>query len=231
MSKRKNDNDAFRQILKDIQFKGVYDVNGKHHDFNSTQAFADYLKVSRQTLGFWLKGERTPDMDYLVKISKALNMSIDYLVGIAPSNSLDADVQSAVRYTGLTEETIKALSNQFDGLGAKFINGFVASGYYESFMLDMCKALAIATSDSDNDAPIFGDGKPRFGKGKLDNLDLSTNKRDFLRLYANEIGHSIGEHLKNVFISVADDVQRADIEYLKKQIEELKEALRDDEEV
>lgn len=203
VSKNKNDSTRFAQKLQDIAFTGVDDVNGKHIDFKSTQAFADYLGVSRQTLGFWLKGERTPDMDYLVKISKALNMSIDYLVGNSDSNSLDADVQNAVMYTGLTEETINAIGKRFDGRGAYFLNTLVASGHYDAFMIDFCKGFYLATS-------LVGlKDEPILGKGKVDGTVMGTTKRDVLRMYGEEIGRIIGNHASSILTNIADGIQDA----------------------
>ena len=115
VSRRKNDNEKFKARMNEIAFHGVV-VKGEHHEFDSTQAFADFLEISRPALASWLKGDRTPDMDMLVHISDKLNMSIDYLIGRSESNSLDADIQAVARYTGLSENAIKAMKHDgFNG--------------------------------------------------------------------------------------------------------------------
>ena len=104
MAKDKSENTAFRAKMQELASQ-----------YDSNQAFADKLGISRQTLGFWLhndpKKRRSPDMDGLIKVSKALNMSIDYLVGLSESNSLDADIQAVSKYTGLSEKAINAMND------------------------------------------------------------------------------------------------------------------------
>ena len=122
------------------------DVDGKPI-YDSTEAFAKKLGVSRQTLSFWLKGDRTPDMDMLIKISKALNKSIDYLVGLSDIDSLDADIQAVSRITGLSEKAINELKNDlFQGDMASFIDGFVSHPDFRKFAIAYAHTYALASS-------------------------------------------------------------------------------------
>lgn len=148
--KNKKENPAFREKLKKILFEGC-DVKGVHYTFKNNQEFADFLGVSRQTLGFWLhekeEKRRSPDMDGLIKVSKALNMSIDYLVGLTESNTYDADVQAVIRYTGLSERFIYALRDMvFQGDMQSFLNGFVESPFYKKFAIGYAHTYALANS-------------------------------------------------------------------------------------
>lgn len=48
----------------------------------STTDFAKKLDLSRQTVGFYLNGERIPDSETLIKICTRCNVSADWLLGI-----------------------------------------------------------------------------------------------------------------------------------------------------
>ena len=43
---------------------------------------ADLLEIARQTLCNWEKGRKTPTIPSIIKLSKTLNVSIEYLLGI-----------------------------------------------------------------------------------------------------------------------------------------------------
>lgn len=88
----------------------------------SNKEFAELLGVSRQTLGFWYNSDRTPDMDMLVKISTALDVSIDYLVGLSDSNSLDYNVQALSSETGLSDKAIHNLHEIFGDENISFVD-------------------------------------------------------------------------------------------------------------
>ncbi len=38
------------------------------------------LSISRESLSYYENGKRSPDIDFLVKLSKYFNVSIDYLI-------------------------------------------------------------------------------------------------------------------------------------------------------
>lgn len=174
MSKNKNDNSMFMKRMQKLAL-----------DYDSTQAFANALGVSRQTLGFWLKGERTPDMDMLVKVSKALNKSIDYLVGLSNSNSLDADIQSVTRITGLTERAVvsitdKELNGHIVNLLNKLTEIYDSDGNIKHYLYDVTEALEKALKLTDIDAigvnAMVGD------------VDTGIQSGELLRMYCKDIG-------------------------------------------
>ena len=72
--------------------------------------FADMIGISRQTIGFYLNGDRIPDAEMLLKICTALNVSSDYLLGLSDVKSTDSDLQGACKYTGLTEESMNNIT-------------------------------------------------------------------------------------------------------------------------
>lgn len=83
----------------------------------STTEFADKVDVSRQTMGFYLNGERIPDSLTLARICKVCSVSSDWLLGLTNDPK---PKPCAVDELGITSEAINALTNytqeQRDGL-------------------------------------------------------------------------------------------------------------------
>lgn len=77
-------------------------------DMDNT-TFAKHVGLSRQTLGYYLNGNRLPDANNIIKICRACNVSSDYLLGLSDVRSADGSVQAACDYTGLTEPAVKIL--------------------------------------------------------------------------------------------------------------------------
>lgn len=75
----------------------------------SLQNLADNLEVSRASVGYYEKGERVPDIEVLVSISKLFNVSTDYLLGLTDIKNTSLDVKIACKVTGLSESAVKAL--------------------------------------------------------------------------------------------------------------------------
>jgi transcriptional regulator with XRE-family HTH domain len=53
--------------------------------FETDAAMAERLRVSRGVVNRALKGERTVGLDFLLKVHRNLNVSIDWLVGESPA--------------------------------------------------------------------------------------------------------------------------------------------------
>lgn len=83
----------------------------------STTDFADKVDVSRQTMGFYLNGERIPDSLILARICKACNVTADWLLGLTNDPK---PKPCAVDELGITSDAINAITDytqeQRDGL-------------------------------------------------------------------------------------------------------------------
>ena len=73
--------------------------------YKNYTAFADAIGLSRQSVNFWLNGDRTPDAESLKMISQKLNVSVDWLLGLSDIRKPDPSLAAAASYTGLLEET------------------------------------------------------------------------------------------------------------------------------
>lgn len=75
----------------------------------SNTEFADFLGISRQTVGFYINGERIPDILVLRQIAEKCSVSADWLIGLSEVKSVNADVKMVCDYTGLTQESVERL--------------------------------------------------------------------------------------------------------------------------
>ena len=83
----------------------------------STTDFAGKVDISRQTMGFYLNGERIPDSLTLARICKVCGVSSDWLLGLTNDRN---PKPSAVDELGLSNKAIEAVTGytkeQKDGL-------------------------------------------------------------------------------------------------------------------
>lgn len=79
---------------------------------NSGKTIVDFAKTlgpSRQSLGYYLNGERIPDAHTVKQICERCNVSADWLLGLSDVESPDTDMQAVCKYLGLSEETVSFL--------------------------------------------------------------------------------------------------------------------------
>ncbi len=75
----------------------------------SRQKVADDLGISRASLEYYEKGERSPDVEVLSKIVDYYGVSADYLLGRTDNQTTDAELISVCEYTGLLEGAVKRI--------------------------------------------------------------------------------------------------------------------------
>ena len=74
----------------------------------STKEFADNIGLSRQTMGFYLNGDRIPDSETLLQICKKCNVSSDWLLGLSNDRQR---TPAAVDSLGLSEKAVEMMQN------------------------------------------------------------------------------------------------------------------------
>lgn len=80
-----------------------------------TQAeFAEFLGISRATVGFYENGDRIPDAMVLKQIAERCGVTTDYLVGLSDIASPDTDLQAVCKYTGLNWKSVEELQRICD---------------------------------------------------------------------------------------------------------------------
>lgn len=70
-----------------------------------------YCYVTRQSVGKWVTGQSTPDIDNLAKIADYFDVSTDYLVGRNDYKTTNKATKELCATLGLSEDAINILSN------------------------------------------------------------------------------------------------------------------------
>lgn len=78
----------------------------------TTTDFANRVGITRQTMGFYLNGDRIPDSLTIAQICKKCEVSANWLLGLTDIRSPDVGIEAIVQYTGLSEENINYLHNE-----------------------------------------------------------------------------------------------------------------------
>lgn len=75
---------------------------------NMTQAqFADFLGISRPTVGFYENGDRIPDAEILKKICEKCGVTADWLLGLSDVSTTNAELKDVCDYIGFSEKAVK----------------------------------------------------------------------------------------------------------------------------
>ena len=75
----------------------------------SQQTLADALEITRQSLSLYEKAERTINAELLAKVARYFSVTSDYLLGLSDAQSVDPDVQTAQKVTGLSDSSVRLL--------------------------------------------------------------------------------------------------------------------------
>ncbi len=92
---------------------------------------AKSLGISRGVVSDWLNAKKAPSAETLITISKKLNVSVDYLLGLQTEQTTDADIKAVCKKTGLSEksaltlvdikEAVESISRYDDYYGTKTV--------------------------------------------------------------------------------------------------------------
>ena len=87
------------------------------------EGLAQKLNVSQSTISAYETGERTPDLEILIKLAKFFGVSIDYLVGISESklplsqsDLTETEQEHFLLYRRLTSHQREKIHAYMDGL-------------------------------------------------------------------------------------------------------------------
>lgn len=67
------------------------------------------LGISRGALSFYENGDRKPDSEVIYKMCKYFEVSADYILGLSDLKSIDENIKTACKVTGLEEEAVLTL--------------------------------------------------------------------------------------------------------------------------
>lgn len=100
------------------QFKDIkYRIGELRTDHDMTQIeFAEFLGISRQSIGFYESGKRVPDASTIRQICEKCDVSADWLLGL-PGEKTNRKAEKIIgRAVGLSPETARWLSSEVNGV-------------------------------------------------------------------------------------------------------------------
>lgn len=95
-----------KEISFKARFKQIVGDTTRHEEI------ADKVNASRQNVGNWLNGKSMPSASALVEIARAYNVSVDWLLCVSDTRTIDKDVKFVQDCTGLSEKSVISLINK-----------------------------------------------------------------------------------------------------------------------
>ncbi len=75
------------------------------------KTIAGEIGITESSLSDYRVDGKTPNIDSLYKICKHFNLSADYMLGLSSTKSPSPNIKSTIETTGLSEHSVKVLSN------------------------------------------------------------------------------------------------------------------------
>lgn len=72
---------------------------------------ANAIGVSDNIISYYVSGKRTPNTEQIIAISKYLDVSSDYLLGLSDVQSANIELKAICKYTGLSEQALQGITN------------------------------------------------------------------------------------------------------------------------
>lgn len=126
-------NNKFDMKIIGKRIKDLREKNGM-----SQEELAKILQApNRETVARWEIGSRDVKREYIIKIAETFNVTSDYLLGLSNAQSLDADIQTACKVTGLSEPTIKELKKISETLMQKTFESIILSREFKGLLFEI----------------------------------------------------------------------------------------------
>ena len=111
-------------------------------DGESQAALAEALGVKREMVNYWENGKRPVKAETIYAIAKRYNVTSDFLLGLSDHDTVNPDMQTAIKTTGLSEKAIQNLQElSEDDIVAPITDKLLASDLYKN---DFISALSNA---------------------------------------------------------------------------------------
>lgn len=108
----------------------------------SNTEFADFLGMSRQTVGFYCNGDRIPDVLGLRTIAVKCGVSADWLLGLTNLTAKDFNTRKVSEITGISDEIIDELivfCKQGNSAYLQAFNEFMQPYFLEVLLQSLCE--------------------------------------------------------------------------------------------
>ena len=161
--KKENINEEWSKHLAEVLKAEIR--KRKEQDKNYKQeTFAEGLNMSPSTLTLLLKEERNPSLDTLFDIAKALNCSIDYLVGLSSVkerewNDIDKSSVLIQKETGLSKRSINKLLNLKKASSTEFVDTINELICSNTLIIEKIRDYLLYQPDDENTKYKYDGGK------------------------------------------------------------------------
>lgn len=151
----------------------------------SNTEFAEFLGLSRQTVGFYCNGDRLPDVITLLQIAKKCGVSTDWLLGSSDIKSYNAQPRIACELTGLSEAAFNRIwgitsyssKSQNDAL-RRAMNDFLSNENFARLAAELEGCIAYSKKIRHYLSSIASDNKYTELGIPTDNLELLNYIKD-----------------------------------------------------
>jgi len=180
----------------------------------SNTEFADFLGISRQTVGFYCNGNRIPDAYMLRCIAEKCGVSCDYLIGLTPTKTLDSNTRQVCEFLNLSEKAISNIQKICKSTGrsdfslpvSEILNKMLENECFP----DLINAVAASVGKGSTDY-IGALPADQFKKIEKFLIEIEEDlKKEFFDDFFVSFGSEVRSHYKNEAISflemIIDDI-------------------------
>lgn len=150
---------------------------------------AKVLGVTDNTISYYCKGVRAPQLEQLTKIADVLNTTTDYLLGRTETQSPDMDIQTVANKTGLSEKNAALLCYTQNYIRTQHNQRSDDAALHQSIeKLANVVGLGKIFEECEtkyNFTPDFSMGGSDASRFANDTLDAYTSSIDFMEDYAS----------------------------------------------
>ena len=131
---------------------------------------AEVVRASRQSVGYYLNGNRAPDSETLREICENCHVSADWLLGLSDIRNPEKDFQTACATFGLSETAGNTLLNHkskeltaFLELGSQFWDDFLGEyGFFLKYKEQMVSDMPMQIELRENQILLNEHGAVKF---------------------------------------------------------------------
>lgn len=150
--------------------------------------------IPKTTISSWIKGDFTPNIKGITAIAKALNVSVDYLVGNTDVKPLNPTLQAISKSTGLSEQAIKNLHKNKDSDEMRYINYLLEYGFLRGFFNEFSlyvnsDKITVPKNNNELSEILFDSDDKKLGE-YIENEDNFTNHINFRCRYPLQLHSS-----------------------------------------
>lgn len=169
----------------------------------TTTDFANKVGISRQTMGFYLNGDRIPDSLTIAQICKNCKVSANWLLGLTEIRNPDAGLEAIVQYTGLSEANVnhlhQVLTSQTDGLfvnpekaSLQLVNDFISFSRDFDIYIRFFQLLKLRDSFRNAEARNGGDMEQLIAEGNAQKWGYAVLPvNESIKYYASQLSQAL----------------------------------------